>query len=802
MLKNYFKIAFRTLWKNKGYAFINIIGLAIGISGATLFLTFVKDELSFDKMHSKYDRIVRPITIQVNVEPNRHYGSNPMIMATTMDEEFPEIESQVTLYRYGNQINYTLDGQNYTDRDFFFSTPELFEVFDFELIRGDEETALQEPKSVIISESKAIAIFGSTDVMGKVLETQGGDVKITGVMKDIPDNSHIFAELFFSELLPANIQENIVGSWTNFDSSASYLVLTPGTDLNALQAKMLELTKSRMPQNIGNMVTFELQPLADIHFGSAHIESDIARFKSDKTYTTIFIFISIFLVVIASVNYMNLATSKAVFRAKEIGIRKVVGAVKKQLISQILIESLLIAFIGLLISVAITDITMPFFNELTGRNYDFSWLHLLNYADILLLLTLVIGLLSGIYPAFFMTSFKTVNILKGEQIKGGSFNVRKALVVFQFVLSTVLIISTLVVSNQMNYIRNKNLGFNDDNLLVIDINNGAVRPVFKTMKNEFAQIPGVESVGVASRVPGEWKNINRVGVNSYSSNGIMMDSTEVYYMSFDPDVLSTFEINLVDGGSFSGNDASDSTKILLNESAVQLLGLQDPIGQSIELEMNAGKGKYTVIGVMKDFNFQSLHSKIEPLIVGAWNNRAAVIDYFILKVNGQNIPSIIAAANTVHEKFDTRTVMEYHFLDQQLEVFYESDRQASVIFKVGAGLSIFIACLGLFGLASFTIQKRVKELGIRKVLGASEWKIFVLLSSSFTKQILLAFLIASPVAFWIMDNWLQNFQYRVGVGVGVFLLAGIGTLLIALLTVSYRAVRAANSNPVNSLRNE
>lgn len=802
MLKNYFKIAFRTLWKNKGYAFINIIGLAIGISGATLFLTFVKDELSFDKMHSKYDRIIRPITIQTNVEPNRHYGSNPMIMALTMEEEFPEVENQVTLYRYGNQINYTLDGENFTDRDFFFTTPELFEVFDFELIRGNEERALSEPKSVVVSESKAIALFGSIDVMGKIIETQGGDVKITGVMKDIPDNSHLFAELFFSELLPANIMESIRGSWTNFDSSASYLVLTPGTDLKILKAKMLEMAKNRLPQNIGNLVTFDLQPLADIHFGSAHIEADLARFKSDKTYTTIFIFISIFLVVIASVNYMNLATSKAVFRAKEIGIRKVVGAVKKQLVSQILIESLLIAFIGLIISVAITDITMPFFNELTGRNYDFSWLHLLNYADILLVLTLVIGVLSGIYPAFFMTSFKTVNILKGEQVKGGSFNVRKALVVFQFVLSTVLIISTLVVSNQMNYIRTKNLGFNDDNLLVIDINNGAVRPVFKTMKNEFAQIPGVESVGVASRVPGEWKNITRVGVNSYSSNGMMVDSTEVYYMSFDPDMLSTFEINLAQGESFTGNDASDSIKILLNESAVKLLGLQEPLGQSVELEMSAGRGKYTVIGVMEDFNFQSLHSKIEPLIVGAWNNRASIIDYFILKVNGQNIPEVIRAATEVHEKFDTRTVMEHHFLDQQLEVFYESDRQASVIFKVGAGLSIFIACLGLFGLASFTIQKRVKELGIRKVLGASEWRIFMLLSGSFTKQILLAFLIASPIAYWIMSNWLQNFQYRVGVGVGVFLLAGIGTLFIALLTVSYRALRAANSNPVNSLRSE
>lgn len=801
MLKNYIKIAFRTLWKNKGYAFINIIGLAIGICGATLFLTFVKDELSFDKMHSNYDRIVRPITIQTNVQPSRHYGASPMVLATTLKDEIPEVENQVTLYRYGSQINYTVNGENYTDRDFFFSTPELFEVFDYELIRGNEQTALSEPKSVVIAESKAMAIFGTIEVMGKILQTQGGDVKITGVMKDIPDNSHLFAELFFTELLPPNIMENI-RSWTGIEGSTSYLVLAPNTDLKALSLKTAELAKSRMPEPFASFVTFDLQPLADIHFGSSNIELDIARFKSDKTYTTIFIFISIFLVVIAAVNYMNLATSKAVFRAKEIGIRKVVGAVRKQLIAQILVESLLIAFIGLFISIALTDITMPFFNELTGRNYDFSWAALLDYLDILIGLTLVIGLISGIYPALFMTGFNTVNILKGEQVKGGGFNVRKALVVFQFVLSTVLIISTLVVSNQMNYIREKNLGFNDENLLVIDINNGDVRPVFKTMKNEFAQIPGVEKVAVASRVPGEWKNIGRVGINSYSSSGVAVDSVETYFMGFDPDMFSTFEINVKEGEAFTGNDVSDSTKILLNESAVKMLGLEDPIGQAIELEMNAGKGKYTVVGVMEDFNFQSLHSDIAPLVVGAWNNRAASIDYFILKVSSQNIPEVIEAARTVHEKFDTRTVMEYHFLDQQLEVFYESERQASVIFKVGAGLSIFIACLGLFGLASFTIQKRVKELGIRKVLGASEWKIFMLLSSSFTKQILLAFIIASPIAYFIMNNWLQNFQFRVGVGIGVFVIAGLGTMLVALLTVSYRVIRAANSNPVNSLRSE
>lgn len=801
MFKNYFKIAFRTLWKNKGYAFINILGLAIGISGATLFLTFVKDEMSFDKFHANYEQIVRPITIQQNMEEDRYFGSNPMIMATTFLDELPEVENQVTLYRYGNQINYTYNGENFTDRDFFFTTPEFFEVFDFKLLKGDEATALSEPKSVVMSQSKAIAIFGNDDVLGKTLQTQGGDVKITGIMEDMPDNSHIFADLLMSELLPQQIMNEIRTNWSYFMSS-SYLLLTENTDLDDFSQKANDLVKQRLPESTAGMIGFDYQAMSDIHFGSAHIEADIAMYKSDKSSTMIFTIIAIFLIVIAAVNYMNLATSKAVFRAKEIGIRKVVGAEKRQLVTQILVESLLIALLALLISVALTDLTMPFFNQLTGRSYDFSWMHLLEYADILITITVLIGLLSGAYPAFFMTSFKTVSILKGEQVKGGSFNVRKALVVFQFVLSTVLIICTLVVSQQMNYIKDRNLGFDDENLLVIDINNGAVRPVFKTMKNEFAQIPGVQSVGVASRIPGEWKNIDRVEVNFYNEQGAMTDSTEFYYMSFDTGMMETFDLELTQGEYFSGNDQSDSTKILLNETAVKALGLTDPIGETIELQVRDAEGRYTIIGVFKDFNFQSLHTEIEPLIVGAWNNRASIIDYFILKVSDQNIAQTIEAAREVHSKFDTRTVMEHHFLDQQLQVFYDSDRRESVIFKAGAGLSIFIACLGLFGLASFTIQKRVKELGIRKVLGASEWRLFLLLSGSFTKQILLAFIIASPIAYWLMTNWLRDFQYRVGLGAGVFILAGLATLFIAMLTISYRALRAANSNPVNSLRSE
>jgi putative ABC transport system permease protein len=802
MYKNYFKIALRTLWKNKAYSFINIMGLAISIAGATLLLTYVKSEVSFDRFHSKADQIVRPIVIQSGAEGDRYFASNPAIYVQTLAEQMPEVESYVSLLRLGGQFNVVIDNKPFTERTYAITNSNFFSVFDFELIQGNSQTVLDEPYSMVLSQKQAIKFFGTEDVLGKTVEapSYGGAFKITGLMRDLPQNTHVELDILIGQsVLPENRTRALYQNWTDF-SATSYLVLKEGTDVAAFTTKADALANTNFPKEIADLVRFELQPLADIHFESAHIESDFAAFKSDKSYVIIFSVIALFLIVIAAVNYMNLATSKAVFRSKEIGIRKVVGAKRQQLVAQFLTESLMITLIALILSIGITDITMPFFNELTGRTFEFSFRTLQDYAPLLLFIAITIGLLSGIYPAVFMTKFKPVKVLKGEQATGGSFNIRKALVVFQFVLSTVLIISTLVVANQMSFIRNKNLGFNKENLLVIDINNGAVRPVFKSMRNEFSQIAGVSKVAVASRIPGEWKNINEVNVNILDTDGLKKDSIGSYYMSFDPNMLSTFDMELEDGEFFSGNDQSDSTKILINETAVKKFGLTNPIGAIVELE-GRGRGSYTIIGVVKDFNFQSLHASLEPMVIGAWNNPNAVIDYFILKVSGDPKP-IIEAANTVHSKFDTRTVMEYHFLDDQLSNFYVAERQASVIFKIGAGLSIFISCLGLFGLASFTVEKRIKELGIRKVLGASEWSLFYLLSSSFSKQIILSFLIASPIAYFIMKNWLQNFEYRVGLGVGAFLIAGMGTLMIAILTVSYRAIKAAHSNPVNSLRSE
>lgn len=802
MFKNYFKIAFRTLWKNKAYAGINILGLAISIAGASLLLTYVNSELSFDRFHGKAKRIIRPIVIQLTEEGDRYFASNPAVYVAKLAEEMPEIQDYVNLVRLSGQFNVLVDNQAFTAREYFFSSSKFFKIFDYKLIKGNVATVLDEPYSIVLSEQMAIKLFGSLDVIGRSIESpqSSGNFKITGVMADLPDNTHIDVDILISDnSIDQDNWNNVYLSWSSF-SATSYLLIKDNVDLNLFSTKANEIADKNFPEEISPYVNFDFQPLLDIHFGSAHIERDIAMNKGDQSYIKIFVSISVFLLVIAAVNYMNLATSKAIFRAKEIGVRKVIGAQKSQLAFQFFIESFVITSIAMLLSIGLMDLSMPLFNQLTGKSFDFSLNTLMEYLPLVLSITALIGLLAGVYPAIFMTRFKPVDVLKGEKVTGGAFNVRKGLVVFQFVLSTVLIISTLVVSNQMGFISSMNLGFDKENLLVIDINNGAVRPVFKTMRSEFEQISGVTEVAVASRVPGEWKNIDEVAVSTLNAAGEIKDSIGSYYMSFDPHVLSAFNMKLKEGSFFTGSDQSDSTKILINETAAKRFGLVNPIGEIVTVS-GRGSANYTIIGVIEDFNFKSLHTPLEPLVIGAWNNPNSIIDYFILKISGDPKP-IIEAATAVHTKFDNRTVIEYHFLDSQLASFYEKEQEASTIFKLGAGLSIFIACLGLFGLVSFTLQRRRKELGVRKVLGAGEWKLFFLLSTSFGKQILLAFIIASPLAYYLMHQWLRGFEYRVGLGIGTFLLAGFSVLLLAMITVSYMSLKAANSNPVSSLRSE
>lgn len=808
MIKSYIKIATRSLRRNSGYTIINVVGLAIGITGAALLLNYVRSENNFEAQHTKADRIVRPYMQNLNAESPSYSARNPAILGHTLANELADVENVSSISQFfGSQFNFRIAEQRHTESNYLVADNNFFQIFDFKFLSGNSETALSAPNEAVLSERKAEMLFGTVDVIGNSLEFDGlPDFKVIGVFADSNYDSHLEIDILvspsFSGAWRGDRWEEQINQWESLYNFSSYILLKEGVSKENFKLKAQAVLEERMPGTLKQDTKFYFQELTDIHFESSNFERDLAVNKGNKSYSNIFIAISIFLLLIACVNYMNLATSRAVFRAKEIGIRKVVGAVKKQLVFQFLLESFLITSVAMLLSIGFMDLTMPFFNELTGKAFDFSWATLFQYLPMLLILTVAVALVSGIYPAFFMTRIKTVNVLKGERLGGGSFKIRQALVIFQFVLGIFMIISTLIVRSQMDFIKTKNLGFDNQNLIVIDINNGGVRPVFKTMQNELSQIPGVENVAVASRVPGEWKNINTTEVAMLTNGGIV-DSISMYYMGFDPIMLTTFDLKVEQGDWFSGNDSSDSTKILLNQAAVKSMGLENPIGSIVNMGREGRlKGNYTVIGVLEDFNYKSLHIEVEPMIVGPWNNVNASIDYFILKTSGGDPSQVIAAAAEVHEKFDNRTVMEYHFLDDQLALFYEQEKQASSIFKLGAGLTILVACLGLFGLASFTVQKRIKELGIRKVLGASEWKLFYLLSGSFVKQVLIAFLLASPLAFYFMRNWLDNFQYRTSIGVGDFLIAAALTICVALITVSYRSLLAANANPVDSLRSE
>ncbi|MCE7991092.1 MAG: FtsX-like permease family protein [Roseivirga sp.] len=801
MLKNYFKVAIRTLLRNRGYASTNIFGLALGIAGATMLMMYVSNELSFDKFHNDSDSTYRLVT-SISDGDLRHYAANFPPLAPVLTEEVPEIAEVMTIHQNRSQLNIRMDDQRITEESWYMADQNFFEFFDFELIAGDKSTVLSEPRSMVISESLARKYFGDSQAMGKLIEEfDWGQFKVTGIFKDVPENSHLQFDLIIdSHFRNDERWINQMADWENL-RGYTYVKIPSTEGIETATSKMPALLEKYIGENAA-ITSLAFQPLESIHFGSADIELGLENSNGNNADMYIFSSIALFLLVIAAVNYTNLATSKALFRSKEIGVRKVVGAHKSQLAIQFLAESVVITFLALVLSIGLIDLSLPYFNEITGRSFQMDISSLGEFLPILMVTTLLVGLLSGIYPALFVTRFQPAKVLKGSAATDGKASLKRMLVVVQFGLSIIMIIATLVVSGQMDYIRESNPGFSTKGVMVIDINSGYTRRDFKQMKTAFEAIPGVEKAATASRVPGEWKRINEVDLTT-NLEGELLSPVKSFYMSFDADVQEVFDFKLADGSYFSGDDATDSAKVLINATAAKALGLENPIGSLVrvfrteERDINA-----RVIGIVEDFNFQSFHSTIAPLVIGSWNSGIRSIDYFTLKLETNAVADVIEGVTKVHNEFDPATTIEYNFLDTQLERKYASEKRAGTIFKIGAGLSILVACLGLFGLASFTVQRRTKELGIRKVLGASHWNIFYLLSSSFTRLIVIALLFAVPIAYILMQNWLDNFAYRMPLGADKFVVAGLATITVALLTISYLSIKAVITNPVDSLRSE
>lgn len=811
-LKN-IRIALRSLVRNRLYSIINLVGLSLGLTVVILIGLFLLDELTFDNFHQKAERIVRVIEHKgLHTERSTHFASGPFKLAWEAEDQFPEVETSVFLNSYGRMLLVNPKQQHSFYEEMLMTDPDFLQVFSFPLVKGNPETALQEPATIVISDELAQNLFGEEEPIGQILETDRGiDLRVTGVLEPIPGNSH----LQFSTLVSAATLKQF-GNWERISSSdwnsnfwTTYFLLKPQVDPETLASKITNFVNDqRAPESSES--TFELQALSDIHFHSDGYENDRNSGEGNMSYIYIFAIVGIFILFIASINYINLTTARGISYGKEVGVRKVIGATKMHLVRRFFTESLVLCLLSFIIALNLVYLVLPRFNAFTQKDIQLNlgsspWLIIF-----LLGLLLVVSLLAGGYPALYLSRYNPVRILKGrDTVAKGQPNLRKALVVFQYMVSSIMIIGTLVALLQLHFIRSKDLGFSHEQLLVADINSWRVRSGFDRIKQSYDELPAVSSVSVSSRVPGEWKVIPQVQLRQ-PGVGVEEDP-QAYLMGVDEDFLKTFDIALLKGQNFIGDPQTDSTTLLINEAAAKLLGISELEGQAVQipgLSFNSQDRALdqpfngVIKGVVKDFHFQSLHDEIQPLVLAYRNNPMHSIDYFTARIDMRNAEETIAQMTEILQGVDPSHIFEYHFLDDQLALFYETDRQRSQLFSLAALFAIFIACMGVFGLAAYTAQRRTKEIGVRKVLGATISSLIGLIAQEFIRLVLWSLVLAIPLAWWAANLWLEDFAYRIELQWWMFVLPGVLALLVTLITVSSQAMKAASVNPVEALRYE
>ncbi len=809
MLKNYLKIALRNLWKNKGFSAINIIGLSVGLATCLLIMLYVMDELSYDKYNEKADRIYR-------VDGDIQFGGNHFILAVapepmgpTLRKDFPQVEQYVRFRNYGGFL-VKKGNENLQEDKVVYTDSTLFNVFTLPMIAGNAKTALKDPKSVVITERIAKKYFNTTDnVVGKTLTINDtGNLKITGVIKNVPTQSHFNFDLFVS--MNGSLQSWEVNNWVS-NNENTYIVLKKGADPKALEAQFDAMVEKYVgPQVIsllnikmdefkksGNYDRYILTPLTSIHLYS----DKVAELGANGSIQYVYIFsaIAIFILLIACVNFMNLSTARSSNRAKEVGVRKVLGSLRNNLIAQFLTESILISFIALVLALLLAWALLPYFNQIANKEigiglFSKSWL-----LPSLIVLMLLVGLLAGSYPAFYLSSFQPIVVLKGKLAGGFRRSwLRSSLVVFQFWISIVLIIGTMVIYNQLNYIQNKKLGFNRKQVLVLQ-NTDPLGSQAKSFKDEMLKIPGVQSATMTGYLPtSDWRSDSPLFPDA-SLDQKRAVSTQTW--TVDENYIPTLDMEMAKGRNFSKQFLTDSSGIIINEAAAKLLGFTDPINKPLYY-LNDIKTKdiktYHIIGVVKDFNYNSLRQTVTPLALFLGNQTGKIA----LKINTTNIKGLIAQIENKWRAMVAGQPFSYSFMDEQFNNIYRAEQRISQISVTFAILAILIACLGLFGLVTYAAEQRIKEIGIRKVLGASVVNLVSMLSKDFLKLVTISALIAFPFAYWAMNKWLQDFAYRISISWWVFAVAGFAALAIALMTVSFQAIKAAIANPVKSLRTE
>lgn len=810
MISNFFKVIYRHIIKERLFSITTIFGLTLSFFCFIVIALYIHDELNFDNIHKDANNIYRVIRHEkAETGEIKSIAQVPGKIAQGMVDQFPEVESAIRLIQFGSLTM----GNDPMTRGYEYLTladSTFFQFFDFKLLQGDPSTALNNPDGIVVSQKLAKRYFGTEDVMGKVIWANGLDMTIAGVMQDFPSNSHLQLDLLFSErAVDKHFPRYRIyepSDWSN-NISATYIKVGYHESVSNLESKLTSLVKDNYPVDRDFNSTFTLQPLLDIHLKSENIEDyQINPSGFNTFYIYMFTVVAFLILLIASLNYMNLSTAAAFKRTREIGTRKTLGAGKLSLIGQFVGEALILSLFSLVIAIALVQAFSPYINNFTGKTLLLQYLDLPWMAGIGIVLILF-GLLASLYPALIVSKVSPAEAIKKEvRIANRSLPMRKVLVVAQFAVSIMMISSTLVIYRQLNYMRQKSLGFNVENLVAIDINSGIQRRQFESYKTELSRLPEVKSVTVSSRVPGEWKRFPIANVNLVE-NPL---PTEMIFVGIDQDFLHTFDLQLREGRNFNAG-AGDSTKVLLTRLAVEQLGLENPIGQKITIPSVSFGGlrrdfeqpfEAEVIGVVDDFYFESFRTKMKPLIFAYYNNPIHSIDYYTLRIQTRDWDRTLTSIKEINNQFDTNNPIEYNFLDTKFNEFYHSDEKRGQVFVTFSGVIVLIACMGLFALVTFAVENRRKEIGVRKVLGASTNNIVSLISREFILLVLVAFVIAIPLVIATMNSWLSEFAYHVNFGVGTFALAGGIAIVIAFVTISIRSLKAAKSNPVDSLRSE
>lgn len=819
MLKNYIIIAYRSLLKKLGYSLVNIFGLAVGITVCLLIVIFVQYELSFDKFQS--DDVYRIALNRVYPEREVKYAFIPHSIAPQLKEDFPEVVEYARLFAAGGPVVIRYGENFFYEEKILFADSSVFNVLEIPLVEGDPATALAEPNSLVITQSTARKYFGDESPIGKNMETAQGNFMVRAIAKDYPANSHLeFDFLASASTFPFLAQPQ----WIGFDV-ISYIKLQPGANPAILEAAFPAFVKKYCEGPIqqrngisydeyvaaGNGYIYSLQPIKDIYLHS-QLEGEIKP-NGNITYVYVFISAAVFILLIACINFMNLSTARSTERAKEVGIRKVLGSVRKLLIGQFITESVLITVIASLLALVALALVLPFFSEISNRALTLNFLFEPLTLAVMVVAIFSIGFLAGIYPAFVLSSFQPAAVLKGKmQTSKYGVLLRNGLVVFQFAISIALISCTMIIFNQMNFMLNKSLGYEKDQVVVLEsvfnINNDnfqaqnpdirQIRSRYETFLNEVKNVPGVKNAAYTSAMPGDLLPGFIVRVPGSGEK----ESMVARGVSVNETFFETMQINLLEGRLFS-KQFNDSLSMILAESTVKKLGLEDPIGKKI-INVNGGDDDvtFTIVGVVNDFHLQSLHVGLEPLALIHTTSPGSFITKQVVKIDPAQEQAALQGIDEKWNRFTRNTPLRYYYLDENLKQFYDAEKTSGDIFTIFTSLAIMIACIGLFGLAAYTAGQKRKEIGVRKVMGASVFNIVLLLSKDFTRLILLAVVVAIPLAWWGMDRWLDNFAYRIDISGWTFVLAAAVAVAIGWITVSYQSFTAASVNPVKSLRTE